>query len=88
MIQQNCDLHTKQKSETKKSKTTAKNLNKKKIKSQFPSTEELLKLCRPFTVSIRRCNTIAIDISMTKAGGKLLKWIDDLQIRFWLFVFD
>lgn len=80
MILQNSDVHLKNKIDLKKSKTTAKlDLNKKKTKIQLPSIEELMSLCRPFTVSIRRCNTF--HTLMKKNEGKFLSWIV-FQIKF------
>lgn len=49
----------------------SKNLNKMKTKNQFPSIEELMKLCRPFTVTITRCETF--HTSMEKVKSKFLK---------------
>lgn len=71
MILQNSGVRPKNKTEVKRLKTTTKlNLNKKKKKIHFSSTEELLKLCRPFTVSIKRFSTL--HTSMKKNEGMLL----------------
>lgn len=52
---------TKKKTEKKKAKNTAKmHLNKINATTQFSSIEDMLKMCRPFTVLVERCNTLHI----------------------------